>query len=380
MGVEARALIANVARQRLVWWYLSVVASLTVLSGAVHGLIAPTTGLVRTFYADTGFSGDPLFQDHTTEISLAFLDEDPTLPRRFFSVEWSGFWFLPQATTVELYAGGDDRVDVAVDGQRVLRRNIAVGMHTIGETVTLSAGAHEILVRYGQDGGAVSLNIQYAVDGDPPRALVPTHLFPTHPGRVGFLLAAADYWLSRVVALLWLLPLGGVLIGVVGWTWHRAVRSRAWCRVVNLWRTILGSFARVTGLTASQTLHIFTLTTLAIAQPVFDVVSREPPFFVARNTTVFDLIALVSFICLVLPTVLVQLYEEEDYNERTFDVLPGGLDSEVIILFRTEQVDSRTYRVTPAEPLGLGEFCFFILEAGADVQAGMTIFEFGVDP
>ena len=78
--------------------------------------------------------------------------------------------------------------------------------------------------------------------------------------------------------------------------------------------------------------------------------------------------------------VLIQLYEEEDYNERTFDVLPGGLDSEVIILFRTEQVDSRTYRVTPAEPLGLGEFCFFILEAGADVQAGMTIFEFGVDP
>ena len=148
-GDGARALIADVTPRRLVWWYLCVVASLTVLTGAVHGLIAPPTGLVRTFYADTGFSGDPLFQDQTTEISLAFLDEDPTLPRRFFSVEWSGFWFLPRATTVELYAGGDDRVDVAVDGQRVLRRNIAVGMHTVSETITLSAGAHEILVRYG---------------------------------------------------------------------------------------------------------------------------------------------------------------------------------------------------------------------------------------
>ena len=169
---------ADVTPRRLVWWYLCVVAALTALSGAVHGLIAPPTGLVRTFYSDSGFSGDPLFQDHTTEISLAFLDEDPTLPRRFFSVEWSGFWFLPRATTVELYAGGDDRVDVAVDGQRVLRRNIAVGMHTVGETLTLSAGAHEILVRYGQDGGGASLNIQYAVDGETPGALVPTQLFP----------------------------------------------------------------------------------------------------------------------------------------------------------------------------------------------------------
>ena len=78
--------------------------------------------------------------------------------------------------------------------------------------------------------------------------------------------------------------------------------------------------------------------------------------------------------------VLIQLYEEAEFAERTFDVLPGGLDSEVIVPFRTEQVDSRTYRVTPVEPLGLGEFCFFILEAGADVRAGLTLFDFGIDP
>ena len=78
--------------------------------------------------------------------------------------------------------------------------------------------------------------------------------------------------------------------------------------------------------------------------------------------------------------VLVQLYEEDEYDERTFDVLPGGLDTEVIVPFRTQQLDGRTYRVTPVEPLGLGEFCFFILEAGADVTAGLTLFDFGIDP
>ena len=77
---------------------------------------------------------------------------------------------------------------------------------------------------------------------------------------------------------------------------------------------------------------------------------------------------------------LIQLYEEEEYEERTFDVLAGGLDAEVMVPFRTEQIDARTYRITPDEALGLGEFCFFILEAGADVRVGLTIFDFGIDP
>ena len=97
-----RTLIVDVTRRRPVRWCLCVVATLTVLSGAMHGLIAPPTGLVRAFYSNSDFSGEPLFQDRSAEVSLAFLDDDPSLPRRFFSVQWDGFWFLPLATTVEL--------------------------------------------------------------------------------------------------------------------------------------------------------------------------------------------------------------------------------------------------------------------------------------
>ena len=228
-GEGVRALVMDTARRRLVRRYLGVAVVLTLVSAAVHGLIAPATGLVRTFYPETGFSGEPLFQDRTSELSLAFLDEDPTLPRRFFSVEWNGFWFLPRATTVELYAGGDDRVDVAVDGQRVLRRNIAVGMHTVGETITLSAGAHEILVRYAQEGGGASLNILYAVDGEPPGALVPTQLFPERPETLHFWLASGSYWLIRIVAVLWLVLLAGLLMVFGGW-------AGLW--TVRYWRTV----------------------------------------------------------------------------------------------------------------------------------------------
>lgn len=78
--------------------------------------------------------------------------------------------------------------------------------------------------------------------------------------------------------------------------------------------------------------------------------------------------------------VLVQLYEDREYDERTLDILPGGPDLDVVIPFSTEQVDSGTFRVQPSEPLGLGEFGFFLLDTGADMQRGVTVWDFGVDP
>ena len=78
--------------------------------------------------------------------------------------------------------------------------------------------------------------------------------------------------------------------------------------------------------------------------------------------------------------VLVQLYEDRDYAERTLDILPGGPDLEVVVPFRTEQIDSGTFRVQPSEPLGLGEFGFLLLDTGVDMQRGVTVWDFGIDP
>lgn len=78
--------------------------------------------------------------------------------------------------------------------------------------------------------------------------------------------------------------------------------------------------------------------------------------------------------------VLVQFYEEAEYGERTLDVLPGGVNLEVVIPVRTERVDGGKYHLRPVEPLGLGEFGFFRLETGADVARGLTVYDFGIDP
>ena len=78
--------------------------------------------------------------------------------------------------------------------------------------------------------------------------------------------------------------------------------------------------------------------------------------------------------------VLVQFYEEPEYNERTLDVLPGGVNLEVVIPVRTERIGAGAYRLRPTEPLGLGEFGFFRLETGADIAPGLTVYDFGIDP
>ena len=75
------------------------------------------------------------------------------------------------------------------------------------------------------------------------------------------------------------------------WIW---LRDRAW-----------PAYARVTGMTLSGTSQIFALVALAVAQPLFDLLSREPAFFVARNTTSGQLTAFVAVVCLLLPAGLI---------------------------------------------------------------------------
>ncbi|MCE2515090.1 MAG: sulfatase-like hydrolase/transferase [Acidobacteria bacterium] len=75
------------------------------------------------------------------------------------------------------------------------------------------------------------------------------------------------------------------------WTW---LRERAW-----------PAYVRITGMTAAGTLRIFSLAALAVAQPLFDLLAREPAFFVARNTTTGQLATFVAGVSLALPLGLI---------------------------------------------------------------------------
>lgn len=56
---------------------------------------------------------------------------------------------------------------------------------------------------------------------------------------------------------------------------------------------------------ATSALHIFVLTGFAVAQPLFDLLARNPPFLVAHRARALDLIALILALVFVAPSLLV---------------------------------------------------------------------------
>ena len=185
--------------------YVSILLALSAAAIVASWTAVPATGLVRTFYSTPDFSGSPLFQDRTTDVNLAFVEYNGQLPRQFFSVRWSGFWFLPRAQTVDVYASGDDRMEVLIDRRLVLTRQ--AGMSTTRVTLTLAGGAHEVILRYSQEGGGFAMKLLRAQTGQPPVAFRPNELFPTRPEAGDYLIATGFDWLFRVLIVGWLVGL-----------------------------------------------------------------------------------------------------------------------------------------------------------------------------
>ena len=204
-------------------WYLLGAISLTLLWLATVGL-APEAGLTRSYWYPGDAATEPIIEEHVTAVDLAFIDEG-NRPTRNYRVRWHGVWFSPRAERVDFHAGADDGVILRVDGETILERNPAVGMHTVARTVELAAGAHRLEIDHWQDGGARSLDLQWAPAGDPPALLSPARLFAENPGALGYWLQVAAVRLPVLVLLVWTTGVA-VLVGLTVWrAFYRRVTS-----------------------------------------------------------------------------------------------------------------------------------------------------------
>ena len=186
-------------------------ASLVTLFPLAVERMAPPNGVARAFYPQIGFRGAPI-EATATEINLSFLDERPDLPRQQFSARWRGFFFLETPQTVELFAGGNDEVQLRVDGQLLISRSLREGMRTIGRKVPLDAGAHELIVDFQQFGGSMALNIQRAMEGQPPAPFAAAELFSTPVASRHVRLHNASRVMRRATPWVW----GAVLLLLTG--------------------------------------------------------------------------------------------------------------------------------------------------------------------
>ncbi len=213
-------------------WIVAIAAGLAAIVTALPPLVerfSPPAGLNRSVFTQVEFGGVPV-EARTGEINLRFLDDQPALPRQNFSARWRGFFHLSQPQTVEFFAGGNDEVELRVDGDTLLTRNIREGLRTIGRRVPLEAGAHEIAIDFQQFGGSMALNIQRALEGQPPAPFSPNELFArrVESRHISLLNAArvirriAPYVLVGFVALL-------IVAGAVAnfHTWRRTGAPRS---------------------------------------------------------------------------------------------------------------------------------------------------------
>ena len=192
-------------------WSLLLGVSLTGLSAVLHWQLTTTTGLNRVVFQDPGFSGAVLDEATTRRVDLDLLERKPSLPRRLFSIRWSGVWQVPRQGRYELFLGADDRARLTIDGRLVLERSFALGMGTVSEPVLLDAGFHTIEVEYEQEGGGSHLNLQSAFAGQPRAALDPYALFPAEPTTTTLRLNLLAHVLRNSARLAWLVLLGALV-------------------------------------------------------------------------------------------------------------------------------------------------------------------------
>ena len=272
------------------------VAASLLLTGTWMSLqqqVATPRGLTRSIFA--GVDSRQLHSSTPTRtIGPDFLEQVVDLPRPF-RVRWSGYWFSPFEELVTLQARSDSGVSVYLDGELLLRHDAASRGSPAVATVTLSSGAHQLVVDYDHEHQGQELSVQWMPGASEPRPLPPGRLFTRRLDRRDFYETSAIGWLGWVVIAAWLV-LPGLAVSP-------GIRRRA-TGAMHYLRTVPRVF-ETTGVTVPQAGHVFALTALAVAHPLFDVVSQEPAFFVARNTTLADLVALVGVVCIGLPTAVV---------------------------------------------------------------------------
>ena len=205
--------------------YAALTVALTGLLFVLEERVSERAGLRRQIYGSVGFDGVPLVADVSPDVSLDFLDNDPAMPRRFFSARWSGYWYLPESGAIELRGAGDDRLDVWLNGELVIRRTPPAEMHTQTRTLNLQAGVHEVRVEYEQHGGGHALRLLWAPSGGRPRPLPSRGLFHSPPGADELRLARHTTRLQRIVSVAWGAP---ALLGVVFLGTRELRRRRPW--------------------------------------------------------------------------------------------------------------------------------------------------------
>ncbi|MXZ71398.1 MAG: hypothetical protein F4Z04_07825 [Acidobacteria bacterium] len=220
---KLRAAYRDPKRGRWLRWGLGAYGAVALACTAAWLIVGPQaaerTGLRRELFLGNGFAGQPFRDEVSENISLDFLAEDERL-RRYFSVRWRGYWYVPESGPLEIHGAGDDWLNIYIDGDLVLRRYPPNDMHRVAETVNLDAGAHELLVEYQQEAGSYVVDVRSSPPSGLRRPLAGHRLFLERPSMEDVRLAERASWLGWAFGFVWVAPLLVAAGFARRWAWR----------------------------------------------------------------------------------------------------------------------------------------------------------------
>ena len=182
---------------------LNVLVVLTVAVAVLRWGFTPTDGFTREFYPSGDFTSAPSRLERTSEIGLAFVERNTSLPRRSFGVQWRGFWYVAQYGNMAFEVVSEDEVLLQIDSRTVLQRSARQQPRTMRRQVMLARGSHEIVVRYRQHGTDMGLAVRAGPAGGDLVNLPAASFFSERADRHALVISTAARWLTRIVVVVW---------------------------------------------------------------------------------------------------------------------------------------------------------------------------------
>ncbi|MYF29021.1 MAG: hypothetical protein F4169_09190, partial [Gammaproteobacteria bacterium] len=179
--------------------YLAITVASTAAWFLLDQRLEEQTGLRRQVWPVSDFQGVPLINDIGPAGTLDFLEDDPQVPREFFSARWQGYWYVPSSQFVILHVEADDYANIWFNDELRFERSTAAA-----RGIRPDAGVHQLRIDYQQYGGAAHLSL-LARRGDAyPRPFRTDYLFPDIPTPATLRLVAVVGWLRVAVPLTWI--------------------------------------------------------------------------------------------------------------------------------------------------------------------------------
>lgn len=178
-------------------------------------------GVQGKYYANEQWQGDPaairLDQTVSRDALRAFRD---TQAYNQFSVEWKGYLHIPETGVYKFLTNSDDGSWLFIDDNLVVDNGGAHGLSKAEGQIHLIRGLHQIKVRYFQIGGYAIIDLAWAQESLPYRALDAEFLLPPDSSTPQFWMRQQALGLVPFFGVGW-----GVLIAWIGATAYLTLRQ-----------------------------------------------------------------------------------------------------------------------------------------------------------